>query len=242
MSRTWVFGWHAQLRAGRTSIEDDWHTGRPISCTMPHTVAKLQQLVRKDRRRTIQDCADEIRIGYGTCQRILTAELGMHRVTAKSVPKVLTADQKQCSTSARSFIRSPQFYILLWRFTATEWKCLKTSPRTLVTKELAVASWQHTISHFLFHQGIFYQKQHDCCPPPTLLAWFGPLRLFSVSLIEDKTERLPFRHNWSDWGRIAGDAEHLTEYDFQDAFKKWQKRWERCIRTEGDYFEGDGGQ
>jgi hypothetical protein len=34
----------------------------------------------------------------------------------------------------------------------------------------------------------------------------------------------------------------LTEYDFQDAFKKWQKRWEQCIRAEGDYFEGDGGQ
>jgi hypothetical protein len=34
----------------------------------------------------------------------------------------------------------------------------------------------------------------------------------------------------------------LTEHDFQDVFKKWQKRWERCICTEGDYFEGDGGQ
>jgi hypothetical protein len=34
----------------------------------------------------------------------------------------------------------------------------------------------------------------------------------------------------------------LTEHDFQDAFKKWQKRWEWCIRVEGDYFEGDGGQ
>jgi hypothetical protein len=34
----------------------------------------------------------------------------------------------------------------------------------------------------------------------------------------------------------------LTEHDFQDAFKKFQKRWERCIRAEGDYFEGDGGQ
>jgi hypothetical protein len=22
--------------------------------------------------------------------------------------------------------------------------------------------------------------------------------------------------------------------------KKWQKHWERCIRAEGDYFEGDG--
>jgi hypothetical protein len=34
----------------------------------------------------------------------------------------------------------------------------------------------------------------------------------------------------------------LTEHFFQDAFKKWQKRWERCIRAEGDNFEGDGGQ
>jgi hypothetical protein len=34
----------------------------------------------------------------------------------------------------------------------------------------------------------------------------------------------------------------LQEHDFQDAFKKWQKCWERCICTEGDYFEGDGGQ
>jgi hypothetical protein len=33
----------------------------------------------------------------------------------------------------------------------------------------------------------------------------------------------------------------LTEHDFQDAFKKWQKRWERCIHVEGGYFEGDGG-
>jgi hypothetical protein len=33
----------------------------------------------------------------------------------------------------------------------------------------------------------------------------------------------------------------LTEHDFQDAFKKLQKRWERCIRVEGEYFEGDSG-
>jgi hypothetical protein len=34
----------------------------------------------------------------------------------------------------------------------------------------------------------------------------------------------------------------LTKQDFQDAFKKWQKHWERCIRAEGNYFEGDGDQ
>jgi hypothetical protein len=31
----------------------------------------------------------------------------------------------------------------------------------------------------------------------------------------------------------------LTEYDFQDAFKKWQKRWEWCILAEVDYIKGD---
>jgi hypothetical protein len=32
-----------------------------------------------------------------------------------------------------------------------------------------------------------------------------------------------------------------TDHDFQDALKKRQKRWEQCIRAEGDYFEGDVG-
>jgi hypothetical protein len=32
-----------------------------------------------------------------------------------------------------------------------------------------------------------------------------------------------------------------TEHVFQDALK-WQERWNLCIRTEGDYFEGDGGR
>jgi hypothetical protein len=25
-------------------------------------------------------------------------------------------------------------------------------------------------------------------------------------------------------------------------FRKWQKLWELCVRSEGNYFEGDGGQ
>lgn len=50
VSSAWMFEWHAWFRAGRTSIEDDQRTGRPISCTMPDTVANLQQLVCEDQR------------------------------------------------------------------------------------------------------------------------------------------------------------------------------------------------
>jgi hypothetical protein len=76
-----------------------------------------------------------------------------------------------------------QFRTLLWCFTENAWKCGNTLLWILETKELAVASWQYTVSHFLFHCGFFYQKQHSYHPPPTLL--------FSICLLEDKTEGLP---------------------------------------------------
>jgi hypothetical protein len=34
----------------------------------------------------------------------------------------------------------------------------------------------------------------------------------------------------------------LTKKDFQDAFQKWQKRWDRRVRSQRDYFEGDGAE
>jgi hypothetical protein len=37
----------------------------------------------------------EIGIGYRTCRRILTTEFGMHGVTPKFVPRILTADHEQ---------------------------------------------------------------------------------------------------------------------------------------------------
>jgi len=31
----------------------------------------------------------------------------------------------------------------------------------------------------------------------------------------------------------------ITESAFQEAFQQWKERWERCIASRGDYFEGD---
>jgi len=95
LSRVQVFQWHARFKTGRTSVDDDKHTWRPTSCTTPETVAQIQELVCQDQCRTIHNIAEEVGIGYGTCQRVLTEELGMHSVAAKFVPGILTADQKQ---------------------------------------------------------------------------------------------------------------------------------------------------
>jgi len=31
----------------------------------------------------------------------------------------------------------------------------------------------------------------------------------------------------------------LTNEDFQNCFRKWQERWDKCVRSDGEYFEGD---
>ena len=95
LSRTQVLQWHVRFKTGRISVYDDEHTGRPTSCTTPETVARIQELVRQDRHRTIRDITEEVEVGYGTCQEVLTEELSMHRVAAKFVPRILIADQKQ---------------------------------------------------------------------------------------------------------------------------------------------------
>jgi hypothetical protein len=78
-----------RVKTGRTLVDDDEHTGRPTSYTTPKIVARIQELVRQDRRRTIHDIEQEVGIGYGRCQRVLTKGLGMYRAAVKFVPRIL---------------------------------------------------------------------------------------------------------------------------------------------------------
>jgi len=65
LSRTQVFQWHAWFKAGRTSVDDDEHTGRPTSCTTPETVARIQEIIRQDGCWTIRDIAGEVELVMG---------------------------------------------------------------------------------------------------------------------------------------------------------------------------------
>jgi len=44
---------------------------------------------------TIREISGDLNISYGSVQNILTTDLNMKRVSAKFVPRVLTAEQKQ---------------------------------------------------------------------------------------------------------------------------------------------------
>jgi len=54
----------------------------------------VREIIRADRHLAIREVAEEVKIAFGTCQKILTEDLRMRRVTAKFVPRLLTAEQK----------------------------------------------------------------------------------------------------------------------------------------------------
>jgi len=94
MSRRRTFDWFGRFNNGRTSIANDDRSGRPSTATTPSKVEQVRAAVNQDRRRTLHDLCAEVGIGYGSCQRILTEQLNMHRIAATFVPRVLTHDQE----------------------------------------------------------------------------------------------------------------------------------------------------
>jgi hypothetical protein len=57
--------------------------------------------------------------------------------------------------------------------------------------------------------------------------------------------KLNLKGRWFDTiDEIQAESERvldtLTIKDFQEAFQKWRRRWDRCIHAGGNYFEGGG--
>jgi len=94
ISRSRTFEWFGRFKNDSTSTANDDRSGRPSTATTPSKVEQVRAAVNQDRRHTVHDLCAEDGIGYGSCQRILTEQLNMHRIAAMFVPRVLTQDQK----------------------------------------------------------------------------------------------------------------------------------------------------
>ena len=95
MGRSQTFQWFSRLKAGRISTEDDERSGRPVSSSTPEMIERVPQIIREDRRRTIDEVSMLAGISHGTCHKILTEDLKMRRVASKFLPRLLSIDQKQ---------------------------------------------------------------------------------------------------------------------------------------------------
>ena len=79
---------------GRKSVKDDPHPGRKVTVRTDKRIAAIEEYVMKDRGITVRQVGENFDIGYGTAQDILTNVLGMRRVCARWVPRLLVPEQK----------------------------------------------------------------------------------------------------------------------------------------------------
>jgi hypothetical protein len=94
MSRAQAFPWHKMFSEGRNLVEDEQRSGRPSTGRTGYNTARVTELLRPDRRLTVQVIADKLNMNRETARLILTSKLGMRKIYAKMVPRKLT-EQKQ---------------------------------------------------------------------------------------------------------------------------------------------------
>jgi hypothetical protein len=62
----------------------------PSTSTDDQHVEQVRSVIRSNQRLTVRELAEECDISLGSCHSILTEKLGMNRVAAKFVPRLLT--------------------------------------------------------------------------------------------------------------------------------------------------------
>ena len=104
--RTLVFDWHKRFREGRTSIEDNERSRRPVSKHSEQAVEEVRALLKEDRRYTLKHLALATGFSVWKMHQIVHEDLGMRKVCARWIPRLLTAKQKERRVEiAEDFIR-----------------------------------------------------------------------------------------------------------------------------------------
>ena len=119
--------WVGEFKRSRTSLEGETRSGRPSDATDEEMCNKVRDLVYSDRRIKVEEIANALHISHGSVSTTLHEPLGMHKLTARWIPKFLSDEQMATRASVYS--------TLLKQFRSKEddfLSCLVTVDETLV--------------------------------------------------------------------------------------------------------------
>ncbi|UYV68193.1 hypothetical protein LAZ67_5003332 [Cordylochernes scorpioides] len=95
LDRSNVYRWYKMFSEGREDVNDEERAGRPSTSTTDEKINEVEKMILANRRITVREVAEDLNISIGSCHSIFINDLGMRRVTAKFLPKLLNCDQKQ---------------------------------------------------------------------------------------------------------------------------------------------------
>ena len=315
MSRTPIFEWHKRFREGREDVEDDPKSGRPTTSRTNENVERVREKVRSDRRLTVRMIADELSMNSERVWRIITEDLGMRKVCAKMVPRLLNDRQKEnrvqvCQDILKQLEIIPDLlsrvvtgdeswifeYDPLTKRQSLEWKSA-SSPRpkkarlfkSKIKVMLIVFFDVHGIVHLEFlpqgqtiNQNVYkdilrrlmrsvrekrrelwetksWLLHHDNAPAPNALSIrqflaenniavleqppyspdLAPRDFFLFPKLKEVIKETRFQDSKTITTAVTKELRAIPMESFQKCIEAWQQRLEKCIRAQGDYFEGD---
>jgi len=95
MKKSSVFEWHRRFKEGRGDVRNDPRSGQPKTHKTDENVDRVRTLVHSDRRLGVRVIAEELNMKRETVWPIVEEDLGIRKIFAKMVPRILTHNQKQ---------------------------------------------------------------------------------------------------------------------------------------------------
>ena len=84
-------------------------------------------------------------------------------------------------------------------------------------------------------------KNTAVCPHPPYSPNLAPCHFWLFLKVKITTKGKRFESIQDIEAATTAQLKTLTKEDFQNCFRKWQERWDKCVRSEGEYFEGVSG-
>jgi transposase len=94
LSRKAVHNWVEKFTQGRSKIIDDDRPGRPVEFATEATVQRVEELIRVDRRITIDSVATALGCSHGLAYSIMDDRLKFRKVCARWVHRELRDREK----------------------------------------------------------------------------------------------------------------------------------------------------
>ncbi|UYV82243.1 PlexA [Cordylochernes scorpioides] len=95
LDRSNVYRRYKMFSEGREDVNDEERAGRPSTSTTDEKINEVEKMILANRQITVREVAEDLNISIGSCHSIFINDLGMRRVAAKFLPKLLNCDQKQ---------------------------------------------------------------------------------------------------------------------------------------------------